>query len=500
MALNSITVPAPTRGWNANTRIDAMDPADAIRMVNVFPSTDSAALRNGFSSFVTGLGGSIQTLAEWVGNDGTRRLIAGANNKLWQVAGASLSSTTASSITSDKWQFVNFMDKLVLVNGVDTPLQYDDGGGAAPLTITGSGLTSTDLINVSIYKQRLYYVENQTASMWYGATSTVGGAVTEFDVSDVLQLGGQIMFAGSLSRDTGTGLIDALIIVSDQGEVLVYEGDDPGAANWGLTGRFLLPPPLGRRSFIGIENELYILTEGGVTPVSKLLGFSDVSGAATFVTERIREAFISAAKSYNSNFGWSAISYPRGRYALVNIPIASDTNYEQYVMNVQTGAWCKFTGMNASTWSLFNNSLYFGGIDGTIYKADDGTDDNGNSIEVDLKWAFNYASDRAQIKRFTMAKPIFTGESSIVFGFSIDTDFRDVSSTATASIIGNPGSAWDTSAWDTATWENSGTYKADWRSIEGIGRAFALKVKGSFKNAPFTISAAPVIYETGGVL
>ena len=189
--------------------LESMDPADAIRMENIFPSTENATLRNGFTSYATSLTSSVQTLAEWVGDDGSTKFLAAADTSIWDISATGSGTKLASSLTNDKWQFVNFMDKLVLVNGADTPRQYDDGGGLATLTITGTGLTATDIINVSVYKQRLYYITDNTASVWYGSTSTVGGATTELDLSDVLSLGGELMFAGSVTRDTGSGMVDA---------------------------------------------------------------------------------------------------------------------------------------------------------------------------------------------------------------------------------------------------------------------------------------------------
>jgi hypothetical protein len=54
--------------------------------------------------------------------------------------------------------------------------------------------------------------------------------------------------------------------------------------------------------------------------------------------------------------------YPKAGWLLINVPVANNTTYHQYVVNTITGAACKFTGMNASTWGMYNNNLYFGGM------------------------------------------------------------------------------------------------------------------------------------------
>lgn len=495
----STSIPAPVGGWNARDPLDLMAPQDAVKLENIIPNTTSGKLRRGYREHADGMGSNaVETLIEYAGKDGSRKLIAAANSNLYNATTYDTSATSlGSGYTNNRWQSVQIKDKLILVNGDDQPLQYD-GSTVSNAAYTGVADDSV-FIQVSLYKSRLYFVEKDSTSVWYAGVAAVTGAVTEYDVGDVLKRGGFVQFAGSWTRDTGSGLSDLFVIVSNLGEVLVYEGDNPGASNWALVGRFYLPIPLGRRSFIHYNSDLVIITEDGVYPMSSVIN-SQGAVPESSLTAKINTAFNAAARLHSSNFGWQGVIYPRGRYAMINIPITEGVQSEQYVMNTQTLAWCKFTCVNASSWCVFNEKPYFGGMDGKIYEFDFGDDDAGSAIPFDVKWAFNYFGDRNQMKRFLMAKPLLLANTDLTFTFDVEVDFQSKAVSSTATLTGPSGAEWDTATWDTAEWADGGALVANWYSIGGLGRAAALRMRGSTKDIDFEINAVHVTYEAGGYL
>ena len=110
---NSTIIPAPTGGWNARDALGSMDPRDAITLENWYPESSDLSnvpgysLHNGVDSSTT----PVETLVEYMKADGTRKLIACKNNKIFDVttAGATGTDITAGgAITNNKWQCVNF--------------------------------------------------------------------------------------------------------------------------------------------------------------------------------------------------------------------------------------------------------------------------------------------------------------------------------------------------------------------------------------------------------
>jgi hypothetical protein len=496
---NSSTQPPAIGGWNAKDPLENMEPTDAVKLVNIFPGTDSVSIRKGFSSHATGLGGSVQSLMEYSSEAGTRKLLAGANGNIWDATSAGAATSKASGFSINKWQYVNFAQKMIMVNGTDQPQQYD-GTTVSAAAYTGIADDAT-LANVSVYRQRLYFVEKNTAHIWYGGVTAVTGALTLFDVEDVLLRGGNLLYAGSMAREhAGAAMEDYFVIISNMGEILIYAGLNPGDVTWGLVGHFYIPIPLGSyKCAVQFGGDLAIITQEGVIPVSTLLSPQARIGNYTMITDRIRNEFRRAGRNYKSNFGWQIVFYPQADMAVVNIPVSDDSNYVQYVMNTLTGAWCKFTGMDGPSWGLLNEHLYFGDTTGIVYKADDTFADNSNAIEVEMRTAFNYFGDRTRKKHFKMVRPIFVGDTAIEFILNMDTDFDEDPLTGSIQVSGSPGEDWDVATWDTASWDVSDVYHTEWYSVTGLGRCGSISLKGSIKNAPFTMSSFQVIYEPGGI-
>jgi hypothetical protein len=164
---------------------------------------------------------------------------------------------------------------------------------------------------------------------------------------------------------------------------------------------------------------------------------------------------------------------------LFNIPQGSSI-FHQYVVNLTTGSWARFTGQNAHCWVVFNGELYFGGSSGTVFKADTGTNDNTAAIEGIGKTAFNYFGQRGTQKQFTMIRPVMESDLSLSVSIGFDLDFAQGVDFYTPEPAPVLGATWDEAAWDEEFWPvEGGNVVQVWRSVNGIGYAAALRVKTS---------------------
>lgn len=495
---NSIayTIPVPIGGINDRDDINSMPETDAIRLLNIFPDQGVVKLRNGYRVHATGLGGSVQTLLEYSTAAGTRQLIAAANGKLWNATTYNSAATQiGTGFSVNYWQHVVFNNTLIMVNGTDQPQQWD---GTTLSDAVYTGVTDNNLISVGVYKSRLYFVEKDTTKVWYGGVDNITGALTSLNVGGSLKKGGFVTWCGSMTRDLGSGTQDLLVIATNLGEILTYSGSYPGDTAFALTGHYFFPLILGRRAFANIGTDLAVITQDGIIPLSEALKDDQAGENYTNITDKIRIGFRNAALMYKSNTGWEIRNYPFGGFLLVNIPTASNSTSYQYVLNTRTGAWTKFTGWNGICWSLLNESLYFGASDGKIYQADYGSADNSNGIPIEIKTAFNYCGDKSHIKHFTMAAPSVIGDTSTQFYMDVDVDGSDKSISSSVLTQNTSGTPWG-SPWG-SPWSSGGSYTSNWYAISGLGRAGALRVQGVFKNAPFSMSAIPIIYSPGGYI
>ena len=498
---------APTGGWNARDSIAAMDPLDAVKLVNFFPTTTDVELRGGSEAYATGITGLVETLAVYNRLTGTNKLFAVDENDVWDISSAGAASAQSTTVSTGRWQWTNFGDGtnnyLIMVNGADAPLYYN---GSAWTVITGvstpalSGVTLSDLVHVNEYKGRLFFIQKSSLSFWYLAAGAAGGALTEFDLSSFAGRGGYLMWMATWSFDAGDGPDDAAVFMTSEGEVIVYRGTDPStAADWVLTGIFHIGKPLGRRSFVKFGGDLIAITQNGAFPISKALSTADINYQLA-LTNKIEQEFTREAQTHGSLFGWQAVLYPLQSALIFNIPHAEGGTHEQYVMNTITGAWCEFDEWDAECFVEYNNELYFG-VDTAVHKAWTGTSDLGSNIVAIGKTAFNYFGNASQQKRFNLFRPMLRVNGNVSFLTGMDVDFSDTTPMGLTVISGVVGAKWDVDYWDLAYWAAGLETTRQWTSpFNNVGYAASGVIQTETNDVEIHWVANDYVYEHGGIL
>jgi hypothetical protein len=321
--------------------------------------------------------------------------ITATTSKLFAASGTAFYDATAqgvvgasvvSGLTNARWQSANMGTPggqfFYAVNGVDKPQYYDnaawvavDGGTVPAIT----GVTTTLLIHVNVYKNRLYFVETASMRAWYLPLNSIGGAAGSLDFSSIFKLGGFLMAMCTWTVDNAAGINEYAVFITSEGEVAVYQGADPSnAATWLIVGVFRIGRPVGRRCFEKMGSDIIVITSDGVFPLSKAL-LTDRSQLQDALSAKIINLINNDVASYSGNFGWDIKLYPLGNKVVVNVPQRPGVTQYQYVMNTITGAWCRFTKWNANCWQVKGDVLYFGGNLGagvfvTLNPADKGAD------------------------------------------------------------------------------------------------------------------------------
>lgn len=502
-----ISYPAPVGGWNAVNALADMSPSEAVALDNWFPGTGYCEIRGGSISHTTGMTGTGKTLAVYNALNGTNKMFCSTASGVYDVSVSGVVGTSVAARTNGKHQHLQFGDGtnnyLIMVNGVDKPLYYNgttwlavDGATSPALT----GVATTSLIGVCLFKGRLIFIAKDSLSFWYLAAGAAGGTLTQFNLSGVAQLGGYLMAAESWSVDAGDGPDDRMVFVTSKGEVIVYQGNNPAdSAAWSLVGTYHLGEPLGRQCIMKIGSELVILTKNGAYPLSTVWNLSglDFSKAITY---KIQPAFNQAALSYGSNFGWKAIAYPDQNAILFNIPTAEDGVHYQYVMNSITNAWCRFIGWNAEDFGTFNNELYY--CQGTsVIKAWVTHADQGANIVAYAKTAFSYFGTKGQLKQFKMFRPVLAANGTINFLLDMDVDFSDTEIIGLATYAPQGSALWDVALWDADTWQSGLSISKNWASpTEWPGYCAAGKLKMTTSSLDIQWISTDYVYEVGGGL
>ena len=521
----SFNLPIPLAGLNFKDPLDRMDPNFALALDNFFPDNGALRIRGGTfqptEDLAAMLNSSYYRMIEYVSKIGYRRLVITANNKIfsWQGGTSAINqATAAAAITDDRWNMFTFKHVLFLVNGIDVPEKWDIGGGGGP-TVTGftGPADIKKLVQGCGYKSRLYFLESGTASLWYGGVSYITGALTEFPFGDQLQLGGYPMFCGTQTSDEASSQ-NLFIVVSSMGEVLVWNGDYPGSDTWYIQGRYFIAPPLGQRSYFYAGNDLHFITEQGVFPFSNLIGNVQTAGRYQSMSEYIDPKLTDSIQRIGDFDNWHGVNYIQGKMIIINIPSdTSGNNFEQYVQNTISKAWCHWT-IPALAWASFDRKVYFiEASHGRLMQAEYGTADYipyiapayippSSLTPVPIKTfgrtAFSNCGIPFDNKLFGMVQAVTNSAANFNLGLEVDIDFAQDILTNVPTVTKIAGADWDVDAWDAETWGDSSTawHNKDQIPTQGYGRYAAVKFGGNFQGFNFKIYSFNLSFKEGGLV
>lgn len=359
----AVNVPAPVGGWNARDDLAGMKPTDAVILKNWRPRPGRLEVRGGsvgpFNTIIIGpldtprpTTSSVTSFPSLTGE----KLIYAYDEKLfvYSPGGGSRFIYDGAGDSVLNWDFAQFQDRMICVcDDASVParfFKYDKDAPEWPvpliddLNIT-SGPTAESLIGVCVYKGRAYYWTADSQSFWYAAAGSFQGNLSEFDLGSALRIGGKLTMMVSLTVDGGGGQDDLACFIFSTGEVLVYQGSDPGdAADWELVGSFQIGPPVNSQAHCKLAGTELVLTKDGIVDLAAALKLGRFGESADF-SSKITQAVTDAVKQFGDLDGWQLIHVPAEHCIILNIPLGGG-DYKQYVLETDTGGWWECVGFN----------------------------------------------------------------------------------------------------------------------------------------------------------
>lgn len=500
-----VAFPSCVGGWNTRDALAAMPPLDAVILDNWFPGLSSCKMRGGSSGYATTLGGTVKTLAEFNAG-GNRKFLAAANGKWWDISIAGAGVQKATGFTQDAWEWAQFDDsaggaRIGFVNGADAPQICDGTLTFSAMTLSG-GITAANMNLIHIYKGRSYLADDRTQDFWYSATGALGGAMTKFPLGRVQGTGGNIQAFATWSRDAGDGMDDMIVFILSSGDVLVYSGSNPGdATDFQLAGRYNISPLIGKRAITKFGADLILGTKAGYISLNRVFAAGRANEQSASISSKIRQSVLDAVAVAGSTFGWQLVHYPVGNQLFMNVPTSSAA-VNQHVMNTETRAWCRFLGMNAQCWGLFNDRIYFGTTAGTVLLADTGSGDSGAGVTANAQTAWNYIGAPNDAKRISALRVgLRRPAQTIAYLCGIGFDFRELLTCINQTLSGSAGAtweSWETNPWDTQPWGGDDTASNEWSSAFGEGFAVSVSLQISSATQRAEWYAMTYLAERGG--
>lgn len=451
-----IILPAPIYGWNCRDSLSAMKPLFAITMDNYIPLDSKISIRPGYTAYVK-LGTEenpvkVETVVGYQ-KPGNNRMLAIAGGKAYDISSKVNIHMFDDVVFSDnRCQTVQYKDRLFLMNGQDTPkVFYIDETNDRVLQdwgFTSESLQAGRIIAGAVSHEFLWFVEKNTLKAWYAAEAgNIAGNLYSFDLSQISKFGGELMAVANWTVDGGAGLDDLTCFITSEGEVLVYRGYNPNSAdNWELVGSYKMSKPIGYQCTLQYQGDVIIICEDGYIPLSKALSMGNAMQSAVAFSDAIRGAVLERTAANRYSDGWQGIIYSRKGYAIFNVPVYQQ--FEQHVININTGAWCRFTNIRSYCWGMFDNRLYFG-ADNYVYLFDEGYSDNGQEIKGEIAQAYNNLGSDS-LKKIQLLNPrtkSSTGYTLVIYA-NMDFEERDVDYYANIGLSGM-------TKWNTAPWSSS---------------------------------------------
>ncbi|AVA22467.1 hypothetical protein [Rhizobium sp. NXC24] len=486
---------APTAGWRTDVAVADMPKDAAYQLDNFFPESNRVRARYGSNIFASMLGATVQTIIPYSG--ATNKLFASAGSQIFDITSGGIAASVVSGQIGARWSVQQYTNSagsfLRLVNGLDTPLLYD-GSTWATTAITGTGLTASNLSVVVAYRSRLWFIEKNTAKIWYLATDAVSGAATAFPCGGSMKYGAVLVAMGVWTIPVSTGVEQCLVLMSSEGEILVYQGSDPSTASgFSLLGTFKVGRPLGQdRCMINVGADLAIMTTDGIVPITKAVQLDRGATDLGSITAKIAPTWLqTVADAGVTSDQWQLTAFPRRRMAIVNLPAAYGPY--QYVMNTETGGWCRFVGLSSTCWGAWNDRLFFGAANGNVYEAEVGSNDAGNPIDALMVGAWQRFGDSISPKFETLIGATVQAGASTNFYLGVSADYQvTVPQALLALAAAVRPFTWDVSLWDQAYWPGT-TVSTKFASSNAIGVALAPTVRAQISGDSTSISEAGVI-------
>jgi hypothetical protein len=484
------TLPAPTRGLIANENLMMTAPGGATLLENWFPTQTGIRLRGGSKRRATL--GSIQTqsLFQYVAG-GLKRIFGTDANNIFDVTSpASPSVPPSASVTgqtSGYYSTIHMINAsgntfLFAVNGTDDPLTFNGTtwqkmNASSTPTLTGAA----GLNQVWKHRNRLFFAQSGTLDCWYLPVNSIGGVLVKLPLAGVFQRGGSVLFGGTWSMDAGDGMDDKCVFVTTEGEVAVFDGSDPGVVdNWSIVGRYDIGKPMGKNGAISVGGDLLILTEDGIVPISTVVNKDPAALSLSAVSRPIEPLWKADVLARRSR-PWGIIKWTARNMAIVAAPASAGQDPYCWVVNLQTGAWAKYTNWDVQCLTVFDDWAHFGTSDGRVMQCELGGDDDGVAYVCTAVGLYDHFEAIGYSKQVHMARSVFLASQPFDARVSVSTDYQiDLPAAPSSGASTSTPGLWDVGLWDVSVWDDASgikSVKSKWCSIGRTGFAIAYQVQ-----------------------
>tara|TARA_R110000737_G_scaffold353281_1_gene403777 strand:+ start:1652 stop:3298 length:1647 start_codon:yes stop_codon:yes gene_type:complete len=525
--------PASVGGINAIDGLMGMNITDCIYTFNLMPVEYGLQLRQGYYEWAVNIGGAsaedVRTVVPYSGLTSSAvsdKVFAvstsgiydvttfGTDNPTKLVTFGTINdesgygvSTNFNNDASEHYLFyadrANGVYQYTVSGGwaVPTGWQYDLGAGNVAFPVA-------DVRFIMVHKQRVWVFLKDSEDAWYLPVASISGILVKFTFGSKLVKGGALAGMFNWTVDGGIGVDDHLVVVSRAGDVAVWKGSDPTAADWDMVGIWFIGElPASYKLGLNSGGALYLLSSFGIVDCADLLQGVDVGGSNSGPSSRINRFLRADIKAGIASHEWAIETHPADGFLQVITPEPVNTPYLQYTQDLTTKAWGFWEDVPALCGVSAGGEYYMGSVDGKVYVYGgiaDGTTVSGTiGTEINFRTltAFTGTDTQGTNKKVGMVK---THEISVggdgAFNATAVYDYNIEARINAPIFVDDAGSGvWDSSVWNVGTWSYGTEAKSTLRGSTGMGNVFAIALAGSARNR-LNIVGWDVMFQRGGLL
>lgn len=167
----------------------------------------------------------------------------------------------------------------VLVDGAGPPMIANTTSVQNASFTTSTGKSPDTFDGMVAHQDRLFFWQTlDELDFYYGDVGAITGTLTRFPMGRLGNITGAMLTCKSLTIDAGSGMNDVLAIFTTTGQIVAYEGNDPGDAGaWRQSSRIRVSPAISAEAFVQVGADLWMLTAAGVVSVLDTLRQSSLA-------------------------------------------------------------------------------------------------------------------------------------------------------------------------------------------------------------------------------
>lgn len=503
----TVPIPAPTGGINTAASGTVLPPGDCVQAINLIAAENGLRSRLGYREWVTGVegvgGDEVRSMIPFSGSDASQdRLFAVTNTTIWDASNATATPSIVHTFTTTGNETGFGVSCVAVTAGGHFLLYADEENGYHVYSEVGNtwaevqagagateidGLDPRDIVFVTTFKGRVWFVERASTRAWFLPPGQIYGTVEVLDISTQFRAGGQLVGLWSWTYDGGAGLDDSLVAISTSGDVVIYQGTDPtSATDFGLKGVWYIgDTPAGRKIVREVGGDLLLLSRFGILPISRLVVGATADQYTTF---KISNLFNQLMLTRAELDGWSMHLHPEDNSLLVVLPDSgSETNQQLAQAQGTPGrGWFRYEDLPIFSAEVWGGQLYFGTKDGRVCVSTGYVDavrladpNDYTPVQWQLLTAFGKFGGGLGVRISAIRTLLIAEGQQPAFEVAARYDYDQTALDAVSLSTPLEGNVWDAAVWDDGTWDGIASPYNVLRGATGMGHSAAVAIRGT---------------------